>query len=153
MRTTKAHARGIYATALQYLADGQGPAEPRHLMRALDTAIHRRHAGADSRDRKALRHLALDGLGDWRSAETIDDLSARLREGAREGLDLADMPGKRHAAVAAGIWFHGAYSSRRTVADQPTPRGLSFDGRPWLYLWTDDPAARNPVVLRAAFAA
>ncbi|MFJ5037976.1 hypothetical protein [Streptomyces parvulus] len=151
MRTAQAHVRGIYATALQFLTDDQAPVRQHDLLRALDTAIHRRHAGAASRDRRALRHQALEGLGDWRSAATRADLAARLRESAREGLDLTEMPGQPHADVAAGIWFHGAYSSRRAHPDRPAHRGLSADGRPWLYLWTDDPEARNPLVLHAAF--
>lgn len=151
MRTTHAQVRGIYATALQYLDDDQVPVRQQHLMRALDTAIHRRHPGADSRDKRALRHRALDGLDDWRSAATRGELAARLREAAREGLDLDSMPGRPHADVAAGIWSHGAYSSRRVDPDRPASSCLSVGGRPWLHLWTDDPEALNPLVLRASF--
>ncbi|MFF5968215.1 hypothetical protein ACFY64_31730 [Streptomyces collinus] len=153
MRITQALVRGVYATALQYLDDDHAPAEARHLHRALDSAIHRRHPDADRRDKRALRHKALDGLPDWHSAATRADLVTQLRESARLGLDLTGMVGRKYAPVAAGIWFHGAYSARRVRTDQPKPAGVSYEGRPWLRLWTDDYEARNPVVLAAEFAA
>ncbi|MEW2568364.1 hypothetical protein [Streptomyces sp. NPDC047070] len=152
MRITKTEVRGIYATALGFLDDGQAPVEQRHLMRALDTAIHRRHPGADTRDKRALRHQALEGL-DWKGDVTRADLAGQLRDGARDGLDLTEMTGRPHATVAGGIWFHGAYSPRRALPGKPAPRGLSVGGRPWLYLWTDVPEARNPLVLHAEYAA
>ncbi|MFF0092730.1 hypothetical protein ACFYSF_22595 [Streptomyces canus] len=153
MRITQAHVRGVYATALQYLDDGQAPVEARHVHRALDSAIHRRHAGADRRDKRALRHMALDGLPDWTSAATGADFAAQLRQAARLGLDLDEMVGRPYAPVAAGIWFHGAYSARRVRACEAWPSRPSYDGRPWLRLWTDDEEAPNPVVLAAKFAA
>ncbi|KQW13551.1 hypothetical protein [Streptomyces sp. Root369] len=153
MRLTQAHVRGICATALKYLDDDQAPAAARHLHRAVDTAINRRHPDADRRARRALRHMTLDSLPDWTDAATRADLVSQLREVARCGLDLTEMVGQPHANVAGRIWFHGAYSSRRVIADRPRPAGLSYEGRPWLYLLTDDEQARNPVVLAAEFAA
>lgn len=153
MRITQADVRGVYATALQYLDGDQAPVEARHLHRALDSAIHRRHPGADRRDRRALRHKALDGLADWTSAATRADLAHQLREAARLGLNLDEMVGCSYAPVAAKIWFHGAYSARRARACEPWPSRPSYDGRPWLRLWTDNEEAPNPLVLAAEFAA
>ncbi|MER6979637.1 hypothetical protein [Streptomyces carpinensis] len=153
MRPTQAHVRGIYATALQYLDDDQAPAEPRHLHRALDSAIHRRHPDADSRAKRALRHKALEGLPGWTSAATRADLADQLRQAARCGLDPDEMIGQSYATVAGQVWFHGAYSARRVRREKPWPHGLSESGRPWLKLWTDDEEARNPVVLYAEFSA
>ncbi|MEU6595521.1 hypothetical protein ABZ923_41075 [Streptomyces sp. NPDC046881] len=153
MRITQARVRGVYATALQYLDGDQVPAEARQLHRALDTAIHRRHPEADRRDKRALRHKALEGLPDWAEAATRADLVDQLRGAARFGLDLTEMVGRPYALTAAGIWFHGAYSARRVRTDQPFPTGVSYDGRPWLRLWTDDEEAVNPTIVAAEFAA
>ncbi|CAL9535832.1 hypothetical protein [Streptomyces sp. enrichment culture] len=151
MRVTQAAVRGIYATALQYLDDDQAPAEPRHLMRALDTAIHRRHPEADARTKRQLRHRALEGLPGWQRAGTRADLARQLRQAARRGLDLTELVGEPYARAAGRIWSHGAYSSRRVRRDRPVPRGLSYSGRPWVRVWTDDDEASNPAVLHAEF--
>ncbi|MGW2951552.1 hypothetical protein [Streptomyces eurythermus] len=153
MRITQACVRGVYATALQCLDGDQTPAEACHLHRALDSAIHRRYPEADRREKRALRHLAFDGLPDWASAATRADLAEQLTQAARLGLDLADMVGRQYAPVAAGIWFHGAYSARRVRACEAWPSRPSYDGRPWLRLWTDDEEAVNPTVLAAEYAA
>jgi hypothetical protein len=147
-----AHVRGVYATAVLHLDDDQAPAEPRHLHRALDTAIHRRHPDADSREKRGLRHAALDSLPEWTSAQTRADLTALLRQAAQRGLNLSDLAGQPYADVAARIWFHGAYSSRRVHSDRPTACGLSHSGRPWVRIWTDDEDAMNPAVIRAEYA-
>ncbi|MFJ1607000.1 hypothetical protein ACIOHS_27055 [Streptomyces sp. NPDC088253] len=153
MRLTQAHVRGICATALQYLDDDQAPAAPRHLHRALDSAISRRHPDVDRRTKRALRHMTLDSLPGWAEAATSADLTVQLRETARLGLDLASMVGRSYAPVAAGIWFHGAYSARRVRACEAWPTRPSYEGRPWLRLWTDDESAPNPLVVAAEFAA
>lgn len=153
MRPTKAHVRGIYATALLYLDGDQAPAEPRHLHRAVDTAIHRRHPDADSREKRSLRHAALEGLPGWTGAATRADLATQLRQAARCGLDLGELVGQPYANAAGRIWCHGAYSSNRVHSAKPAPRGLSYGGRPWVRIWTDDEGARNPLVLRAEYTA
>ncbi|MEU7323372.1 hypothetical protein ABZ682_22895 [Streptomyces griseoviridis] len=153
MRLTQAHVRGICATALQYLDDDQAPAAARHLHRAVDSAIHRRHPDADRRAKRALHRMTLDSLPGWTEAATRADLATQFRETARLGLDLAGMVGRSYAPVAAGIWFHGAYSARRVRVCEAWPTRPSCDGRPWLRLWTDDENAPNPLVLAAEFAA
>ncbi|MYR63881.1 hypothetical protein GTY54_49340 [Streptomyces sp. SID625] len=153
MQVTEAVIRGIYATAATYLPDDDTQAAPRHLFRALDTAIHRRYEDdwLSPLELRQLREASAERLG-WTSTWTLRTLAAELRDLSLEGLDLTEMIGLRYTNVAGRIWFHGAWSPRRVVPGKPRPdaNGRSHSGRPWLHLWVDNGWWRNPTVVHAA---
>ncbi|MFJ3249114.1 hypothetical protein [Streptomyces sp. NPDC086782] len=152
MKVTEATIRGIYATAATFLLADDTPAAPRHLFRALDDAIHRRHEDdwLSPLELRQLREASVERLG-WTSTWTLRTLAAELRDLSLEGLDLAELVGVRYASAAGQIWFHGAWSPRRVVPGRPRPggNGRSHSGRPWVNLWMDDDRKLNPTVLRA----
>jgi hypothetical protein len=153
MKVTEATLRGIYATAATYLPASDVQAAPRHLLRALDDAIHRRHEDEwlSPLELRTLREASAERLG-WTSAWTLRTLAAELRDLSLEGLDLAELVGMRHANAAGRVWCHGAWSPRRVLLGRPRPdvNGWSYSGRPWVHLWVDDSWHRNPVVVHAA---
>lgn len=152
MQVTEATIRGIYATAATYLPDADTQAAPRHLLRALDDAIHRRHEDEplSPLELRTLREASAERLG-WSSTWTLRALAEELRALSLEGLDLSELVGMRHANAAGRIWGHGAWSGHRVLPGHPAPpmNGRSQSGRPWVHLWVDDGWRRNPVVLHA----
>ncbi|MFD0209143.1 hypothetical protein ACFVH9_08395, partial [Streptomyces hirsutus] len=152
MHVTEAAIRAAYATAATYLPDTAQPAAPRHLFRALDSAIERRYEDErlSPRETRKVREACAERLG-WSTRWTQRTLAGELRDLSLEGLDLAELLGLRYANVAGRIWCHGAYSASHVLTWLPSPiaTGLSHSGRPWVNLWTADSWHRNPTVLRA----
>jgi hypothetical protein len=153
MKVTDTTIRGIYATATTYLPASDAPAAPRHLLRALDEAIHRRHEDepVTPQELRTLREAAAERLG-WSSTWTLRTLAAELRDLSLEGLDLTELAGQRQALASGRIWCHGAWSPHRVIPGTPRPGadGRSYYGRPWVHLWVDDSWQRNPIVLHAS---
>ncbi|MEU1853930.1 hypothetical protein ABZ499_32905 [Streptomyces sp. NPDC019990] len=153
MQVTETTIRGIYATAATYLPADDTPAAPRHLLLALDAAIHRRHEEEplSPLELRTLREASAERL-DWSSKWTLRTLADELRDLSLEELDLAELVGLRYANAAGRIYFHGAWSARRVIPGMPLPAadGRSYSGRPWVHLWVDCGWDRNPTVLHAS---
>lgn len=152
MRITKSIVRGVHATAATLIPADDVQAEPRHLREAVNKAIDCRYGDEALSDQTKIRRKALDEAPDWSCRWTSKDLVDELHRSGRKGLDLRDLVGTRYTEAAAQIWFHGSYSSARVMPGLPTHKGLSFGGRPWLWLWMDDDTQTNPTVVRAAYA-
>lgn len=153
MQVTEAVIRGIYATASTFLPAIDNPAAPRHLLRALDAAIHRRNEEnwLSPLELRTLREASAERLG-WSSVWTLRTLADELRDISLEGIDLTALAGMRYANAAGRIYFHGAWSPRRVIPGMPLPAadGRSATGRPWVHVWVDRNWHRNPTVLHAS---
>lgn len=152
MKITPSIVRGVHATAATLIPADDIQAEPRHLREAVSKAISSRHGDEAFSDQTKIRRKALDEAPEWSCRWTRKDLVGELHCSGRHGLDLAELVGARYAVAAGRIWCHGSYSSARVMTGLSPHRGLSFSGRPWLWLWPDDDSQINPTVVQAAYA-
>ncbi|WP_381792923.1 hypothetical protein [Streptomyces niveus] len=151
MKITTSIVRGVHATAATLIPADDVQAEPRHLREAVSKAIDVRYGDEALSDQTKIRRKALDEAPEWSCRWARKDLADALHRSGRHGLALTELVGDRYAEAAARIWFHGSYSSARVMTGLPRHGGLSFGGRPWLWLWMDDDTQINPTVVRAAY--
>ncbi|MFD3609024.1 hypothetical protein ACFWXA_13285 [Streptomyces atroolivaceus] len=152
MKITPSIVRGVHATAATLIPADDVQAEPRHLREAVSRAVGKRHDDEAFSDQTRIRRKALDEAPEWSGRWTRKDLVDALHHSGREGLDLAELVGTRYTVAAGRIWCHGSYSSSRVMTELPRRNGLSWGGRPWLWLWPDDASTINPTIVRAAYA-
>ncbi|MGW6460140.1 hypothetical protein ACWF94_30130 [Streptomyces sp. NPDC055078] len=152
MKVTRSIVRGVHATAATLILADDVQAEPRHLRAAVSKATSSRHGDEALSDQTLIRRKALEEAPEWSCRWTRKDLVDALHRSGREGLDLAELVGARYAVAAGRIWCHGSYSSSRVMTELPRSKGLSYGGRPWLWLWPDDDSQIDPNVVRAAYA-
>jgi len=151
MQITDSVVRGVLATASHLLPAGDQPVSAREMDEARMAAARRLHPYEHDTWGRLSRE-ALRMMPPRPDRATRADLVRQMRETARLGLDLARLPGLTRRQAGALVWDHGAYTVIRVTKELRPPRGLSYSGRPWVLLWTDDPTRYDSIVLHAEFA-